>query len=91
MKLLPWSVSISLGIPTLENKLIKALETVLALPRAPLISIPPMDEPFQRIALDFVGPLPMTDSKNRSILVCVDQDLQYSDISLNIPGQKNVA
>jgi hypothetical protein len=30
MKLLPWSVSISLGIPTLENKLIKALETVLA-------------------------------------------------------------
>jgi hypothetical protein len=31
-----------------------------------------MDEPFQRIALDFVGPLPMTDSKNRFILVCVD-------------------
>jgi hypothetical protein len=30
MKLLPWSVSISLGIPTLENKLIKAFETVLA-------------------------------------------------------------
>jgi hypothetical protein len=30
MKLLPLSVSISLGIPTLENKLIKALETVLA-------------------------------------------------------------
>jgi hypothetical protein len=26
-----------------------------------------MDEPFQRIALDFVGPLPMTDSKNRFI------------------------
>ena len=37
-------------------------------PRAPLISIPPMDEPFQRIALDCVGPLPMTDSKNRFIL-----------------------
>jgi hypothetical protein len=47
MKLLPWSVSISLGIPTLENKLIKALE-------------------------NFVGSLPMTDSKNRFILVCVD-------------------
>jgi hypothetical protein len=29
-----------------------------------------MDDPFQRIALDFVGPLPMTDSKNRFILVC---------------------
>jgi hypothetical protein len=29
MKLLPWSVGISLGIPTLENKLIEAFETVL--------------------------------------------------------------
>jgi hypothetical protein len=29
MKLLPWSVSISLGISTLENKLIEAFETVL--------------------------------------------------------------
>ena len=48
-------------------------------PRAPLISIPPMDEPFQRIALDFVGPLPMTDSKNRFILVCVDYATKYPE------------
>ena len=48
-------------------------------PRAPLISIPPMDEPFQCIALDFVGPLPMTDSKNRFILVCVDYATKYPE------------
>jgi hypothetical protein len=48
-------------------------------PRSPLISIPPMDEPFQRIALDFVGPLPMTDSKNRFILVCVDYATKYPE------------
>lgn len=48
-------------------------------PRAPLISIPPIDEPFQRIALDFVGPLPMTDSKNRYILVCVDYATKYPE------------
>jgi hypothetical protein len=38
-----------------------------------------MDEPFQRIALDFVGPLPMTDSKNRFILVCVDYATKYPE------------
>lgn len=48
-------------------------------PRAPLISIPPMDEPFQRIAIDFVGPLPMTDDKNRYVLVCVDYSTKYPE------------
>ncbi|CAC5388230.1 unnamed protein product [Mytilus coruscus] len=48
-------------------------------PRAPLISIPPTDEPFQRIALDFIGPLPMTDSKNRYALVCVDYATKYPE------------
>jgi hypothetical protein len=38
-----------------------------------------VEEPFQRIALDFVGPLPMTDSKNRSILVCVDYATKYPE------------
>ena len=47
--------------------------------RAPLISIPPIDEPFQRIALDFVGPLPLTESKNRFILVCVDYATKYPE------------
>ena len=39
----------------------------------------PMDEPFQRIALDFAGPLPMTESKNRFILVCVDYATKYPE------------
>ena len=45
--------------------------------KVPLVSIPTVDEPFQRIALDFVGPLPLTDSKNRFILVCVDYATKY--------------
>ncbi|CAC5399247.1 unnamed protein product [Mytilus coruscus] len=48
-------------------------------PKAPLLSIPPMDEPFQRIALDFIGPLPMIDSKNRHALVCVDYATKYPE------------
>lgn len=40
-------------------------------------SIPTFYEPFQRIALDFVGPLPLTESKNRFILVCVDYATKY--------------
>ncbi|VDI11022.1 Hypothetical predicted protein [Mytilus galloprovincialis] len=43
-------------------------------PRAPLISIPPMDEPFQRIAIDFVGPLPMTDDK-KTVIVGIPREL----------------
>jgi hypothetical protein len=31
--------------------------------RAPLVSTPPIDKPFQRIALDFVGPLPLSENK----------------------------
>lgn len=45
--------------------------------KVPLVSIPTIDEPFQRIALDFVGPLPLTESKNRFILVCVDYATKY--------------
>lgn len=48
-------------------------------PITPLISIPPIDEPFERIALDFIGPLPMTDSKNRYALVCVDFATKYPE------------
>ena len=41
--------------------------------------MPHMDGPFQRIALDFVGPLPMTESKNRFILACVDYATKYPE------------
>ncbi|CAC5422529.1 unnamed protein product [Mytilus coruscus] len=57
----------------------KNLKQTVRVPRAPLISIPPIDEPFQRIALDLIGPLPMTDSKNRYALVCVDYATKYRE------------
>ena len=48
-------------------------------PRAPLVSIPPIDEPFQHIALDFVGPLPLSENKNRFVLVCVGYATKYPE------------
>lgn len=47
--------------------------------RAPLISIPPIEEPFQRIAIDCVGPLPLTNNRNRYILVCIDYATRYPE------------
>ena len=47
--------------------------------RAPLISIPPIEKPFQRIAIDFVGPLPLTNNRNRYILVCIDYATRYPE------------
>jgi hypothetical protein len=32
--------------------------------RAPLLSIPPIEEPFQRITIDCNGPLPLTNNRN---------------------------
>ena len=47
--------------------------------KVPLVSIPPMDVPFRRIAIDFVGPLPLTERKNRYILVIVDCATRYPE------------
>lgn len=38
-------------------------------PKAKLVPIPKIDVPFSRVAIDFVGPLPMTEKKPRYILV----------------------
>ncbi|CAC5401482.1 unnamed protein product [Mytilus coruscus] len=38
-----------------------------------------MDEPFQRIAIDFVGPLPLTENKNRYVLVCMNYATRYPE------------
>ena len=40
--------------------------------RAPLIPMPIVEEPFDRIAIDVVGPLPQSESGNRFIVVCSD-------------------
>ena len=47
--------------------------------RAPLIPLPIMDEPFSRIAMDIVGPLPRSRSGNKYILVVCDYATRYPE------------
>ncbi|KAL5009600.1 hypothetical protein ScPMuIL_011905 [Solemya velum] len=46
---------------------------------APLVSVPVMEEPFQRLAVDLVGPLNRTDRGNRYILVTCDYATKYPE------------
>ncbi|KAL5489194.1 hypothetical protein EMCRGX_G018260 [Ephydatia muelleri] len=46
---------------------------------APLIPLPIVEEPFQRIAMDIVGPLPRSSSGNRYILVVCDYATRYPE------------
>ena len=46
--------------------------------RNPLIPMPIIETPFDRIALDIVGPLPKTSWGHRYILVLVDYATRYS-------------
>ena len=46
---------------------------------APLIPLPIVEEPFQRIAMDIVGPLPRSRSGNRYILVICDYATRYPE------------
>ena len=46
---------------------------------APLIPLPIMDEPFQKIAMDIVGPLPQSRSGNRYVLVICDYAIRYPE------------
>ena len=48
-------------------------------PRAPLIPFPVMGVPFERIAMDIVGPLPRTSSGNKYILVILDYATRYPE------------
>ena len=47
--------------------------------RAPLIPMPIMGKPFERVAMDIVGPLPKTKSGHRYILVLVDYMTCYPE------------
>ena len=47
--------------------------------RATLISVPPMAEPFTRVAIDIVGPLHKTKSGNRYILTLCDYSTKYPE------------
>ena len=45
--------------------------------KAPLISIPPMEEPFKRLAMDIVGPLNRSIRGHKYILVLCDYATKY--------------
>ncbi len=47
--------------------------------RAPLIPLPVVGEPFQRIAMDLVGPLPRSRAGHRYILVVCDYATRYPE------------
>ena len=47
--------------------------------RAPLVPLPIMDEPFSRIAMDIVGPLPRSRSGKKYILVICDYATRYPE------------
>ena len=47
--------------------------------KAPLVPLPIMDEPFKRIAMDIVGPLPRSSSGKRFILVICDYATRYPE------------
>ena len=53
--------------------------TVRRPPRAPLIPLPIIEEPFSRIAMDIVGPLPRSRSGKRYILVICDYATRYPE------------
>ena len=48
-------------------------------PKARLVSIPTIEVPFSRVTIDFVGPLPTTEKKNRYILICMDYAARYPE------------
>ena len=57
-----------------------------------LIPLPPMDEPFKRIAMDIVGPLPRSRSGNQYILVICDYASRYPEaVPLRRIDAQNVA
>lgn len=47
--------------------------------KVPLIKIPSVDYPFQRVAIDMVGPLPKTKRGNQYILVMCDYATKYPE------------
>ena len=48
-------------------------------PRAPMIPLPVISEPFERIAMDVVGPLPRSRSGHRYVLVICDYGTRYPE------------
>ena len=51
-------------------------------PKAPLVPLPIVATPFQKIAMDIVGPLPRSRSGNRYVLVICDYATRYPEAIL---------
>ena len=47
--------------------------------RVPMVPLPVVEEPFQRIAMDIVGPLPCSRAGHRYMLVVCDYGTQYPE------------
>ena len=47
--------------------------------RAPLIPLPVLSEPFKRIAMDIIGPLPRSRSGKKYVLVICDHATRYPE------------
>ena len=61
-------------------------------PKAPLVPLPVMEEPFQRIAIDIVGPLPRSRLGNKYILMVCDYATRYPKaFTLKSVDAENVA
>jgi len=48
-------------------------------PRHPLVEVPVLEEPFQRVSIDICGPLKICESGNRFILTCIDMATHYPE------------
>ena len=48
-------------------------------PRAPMVPLPVVTDPFSRIAMDIVGPVPRSRSGNRYVLVICDYGTRYPE------------
>ncbi len=60
-------------------------------PRAPLIPLPILPEPFTRVAINIIGPLTRTESGNRYILTMIDYASRYLDaVTLRSTNSKTV-
>ncbi len=61
-------------------------------PKAPLVPIPIIDIPFERIAMDIIGPLPRTKAGNRYILTLMDYGSRYPEaIPITQTDSKTIA
>jgi len=47
--------------------------------KVPLVNLPVIITPFYRVVMDIVGPLPMTEMKNRYVLTLMDMATRYPE------------